>query len=368
MPVFSALRRRLSWILGACGLLVLLIAGSVLTFRIRCAPSDPVPDTSAADAAAAGYWKEWARAEDNSALTLPEWQIVYSAQENGRFVAERGPGTFPYWGSVAQYWQTYCAAYRETKGRYPPNGGYHLMLNVIGVSFTLENGLIGLYEHTVGWFSEMIGGTDTPEDEFAARVAAVYGDFLPTTPWYDFPFAEKIGKLWALPGWWGPSPVRRWERRLWLTAQWGVKAGYGWAMRAATNAAYDAPPTEVAVLVRTPPSTLLTTPRVRKIQDVKPDAILIAVPHYAAFTEVMLPLLRSGLQVERIAGNDEIVMTVLAPRGWVYPGGDAQPILAYDLKSEPRERVALRVPVASLPAVVRAVEASGGEVEHLYDY
>jgi hypothetical protein len=57
---------------------------------------------------------------------------------------------------VGQYWKTYCAAYRETKGRYPPNGGYHLMLTVIGVSFTAEDLMIGAYEHTIGWLSECV--------------------------------------------------------------------------------------------------------------------------------------------------------------------------------------------------------------------
>jgi hypothetical protein len=269
---------------------------------------------------------------------------------------------------VGQYWKTYCAAYRETKGRYPPNGGYHLMLTVIGVSFTAEDLMIGAYEHTIGWLSETIGGTATPEDDFARRVAVAYGDFLPATPWYDFPFAEKIGKLWRLPGWWGPSPVRRWERRLWLTAQWGAKSAYGWALGLATHAAYEDPPTEVAVLVRTPPKDLLKNPNVRKLEDVKPDGLLIAVPHYAAFTDAMLPLIRNGLKVERIAGNDEIVMTVTAPRGWFYPRDDAQAVLELDILTELTERVALRVPVASLGDVVRAVEASGAKVEHLYDY
>ena len=98
---------------------------------------------------------------------------------------------------IGQYWGAYGAACDATRGRYPFEMGYHVMLGVIGVSLTAEYGIKAIYENTVGRTTEWLFSTDTPEDVFAAGVAAEYGQFMHTTPWYQFPFADRLGTLLA---------------------------------------------------------------------------------------------------------------------------------------------------------------------------
>ncbi len=71
-----------------------------------------------------------------------------------------------------------------------------------------------------------------------------------------------------------------------------------------------------------------------------------------------------------IAGNDEILVTAIGPAGRATDVSPAR--IAFRarrcLRIASRVRLALRVPVASLHAVVSRLTAEGMTIEHLYDY
>ncbi|MFC6518551.1 D-arabinono-1,4-lactone oxidase [Undibacterium arcticum] len=90
--------------------------------------------------------KGYKRDEAQTYLTLPEWFLVYSPDEYARFLKTKAPSAFPYFGSIAQFWGYYRDAYTATKDRYPFNWGYHVMVFVIGSSYTVENAIKGIYE------------------------------------------------------------------------------------------------------------------------------------------------------------------------------------------------------------------------------
>ena len=114
--------------------------------------------------------------------------IFWSYQEKANWQRTRLPSRFPYFGAIGQYWSGYCSSWRVVGGKYPFNFGDHLMLAVIGSSFTVEYGLKGLYEETVGRVSEWIaGGAMTDEDRYAASVAADYGAFVANVRFTSFP-------------------------------------------------------------------------------------------------------------------------------------------------------------------------------------
>jgi hypothetical protein len=76
-------------------------------------------------------------------------------------------------GEVRQYWGNYCCISRLTPGKYGFNWGEQIMLVVIGNSFSAEYLMKGLYEKTVGRFSEWTSGVypSTEEDAYAYQVA-----------------------------------------------------------------------------------------------------------------------------------------------------------------------------------------------------
>ncbi len=97
---------------------------------------------------------EHRRGEDQTFLTFPEWYLVHSPAELAQFLnAQRAPSEFPWGGHIGQFWQGYRAVTHETRD-YPFNGGYHVMVSVIGGSTTVEYGLRAAYESTVGRLAE----------------------------------------------------------------------------------------------------------------------------------------------------------------------------------------------------------------------
>jgi hypothetical protein len=69
-----------------------------------------------------------------------------------------------------------------------------------------------------------------------------------------------------------------------------------------------------------------------------------------------------------IAGNDEILLTAIVPRGWTSPA-EGQVVFSAPVLSRPdRARVALRCPVGALRATLTGLKQSGVVIEHVYDY
>jgi hypothetical protein len=289
--------------------------------------------------------------EASTFLTLPEWYIVYNTEEYATFTAGAAPSHFPYGGSITQYWRYYGAACDATAGRYPFSGGNHLMLAVIGSSFSIEYALKGLYENTAGRLSDMLSGHNTAEDALAHSTAVEYGAFMHTVPWYDFPFGAKLSQLWRATPMRGPQMFRKWERRFALTTEYGVKAVYGWLIGLGTHAAYDAVQPTLQAHVQRADGTAAT----------------VTLPRYEAFTAAALGLVHGGARFSDIAGNDEILLTAIVPAG--FEAGALNTILTERLLTDPtRVRIAVRTQVSQLHDVVASVERNGGRIEHLYDY
>lgn len=308
------------------------------------------------------------REEASTFLTLPEWYIVYNTDEYARALTTRPPSAFPYVGSIRQYWRYYGGACRATKGVYPFSGSNHLMLAVIGSSFSLEYAIKGFYENTGGRLAEWIAGHDTPEDAYARQTAAEYGTFMHTVPWYEFPFGQKIKELWTSTPAVGPHMFRKWERRAVLTTEYGAKALYALLIGFGSETTYGTVDTTIGARIQNAGPEVFADGAVKKITET-PTGIVVRIPRYEAFTGRVLSMLRQGVRFVDIAANDEIVITVLAPAGW--SGDNLNALTVVDervLTDVTTRRVALRIPVKELHTVVPRIEAGGARVEHLYDY
>jgi hypothetical protein len=311
------------------------------------------------------------RAEENTYLTLPEWYIVYSAEEYADFLKNKLPSNFPYFSSVGQYWCNYNHMYQITKDRYAFNTGYHFSLLVIGSSFTVEYLIKGFYENTVGRISELLGFYDlSEEDVYASLVAKEYADSLYQTPWYEFPFGSKLAGLWKETSFWGTNFLRKWERKLFLSLEYGVKAIYGAIIKKGSHSAYGVEISETLALVENIPDFILKDePTVRVVKPVDPQLSLVSFPRYELFTKIVPGLMKRGLRFVDIAGNNEILVTAIAPRDWAPDLEDGQFIYAMNILTNPNiKRVALRVPVGSLHETLDNLEAEGVKMEHIYDY
>lgn len=299
---------------------------------------------------------EHRRPEDQTYLTFPEWFLVFSPVEYAQFVKTDSPSEFPFRGHVQQFWQSYAAVTRATQARaYPFNGGYHVMILVIGTSTTFEYAVRSGYETIFGRLAELTTSTRTAEDEYGARVAQDYVDFINERPWYEFPFWSKLRGLWSDVPATGEGMLRKYERRYALTTEYGVKAIYGWVIGLGAQASYDAPISSTAVVasVASQPATLQLLPR------------------YAAFTAAATQLARGGANFSEVAGNGEsadLLISVLVPVGWQLPPHATELFQQPILTQPSTRRIALVVPVAQLGVTLREFDATHAHIEHVFDY
>lgn len=341
---------------------------------------------------------DYNRTPESTYLTIPEWYEVFSYQEYADAInPDNGsrPSQFQYAHSIGQLWSLYCMAYHHTDGTYPFNGGNHLMIGVIGTSFSVEYGVKGAYEDTIGWLTEW-DSTTTPEDHYAHAVAADYGTFVETEPWYRYPFGSKAIGIWKDTPLCGDHMHRKVERKMFLTTEYGVKWAYAGLIRAATGAIYGAPPENDyvwALDVHGDPTSVAgvrVAQTLRAPTDAQPqgsgdpgappgntdstdastgDYILI-LPHYQGFTDGIPQLAARGAHFEQLSGNDRIIATLQAPTGWTPPDATATVLLQrQDVVTKPGiDRVVLLVPTRTLSDLLNALPAQHVAVEHLFDY
>ncbi|MES2213546.1 MAG: hypothetical protein V4473_01745 [Patescibacteria group bacterium] len=357
--------------------LFFLIVGIILavSFNARCSSvqpnfktiNDQIPEQIKI---AENNIQNYSRTEETTYLSFPEWYLVFNPQEYGIYIGAHKPSEFPYFTSIHQFWSGYCDVYGITKKNYPFNGGDHLTEVVIGTSFTVEYGIKGAWENTVGRISEWTAdGEQTEEDFFAAKVAQDYGNFIPTKPWYEFPFGQRFGQLWTQTPFFGQHFLRKIERKIFLSFEYGMKSVYALVIRVATHAVYGVADTEVYVSATHVPDSIFQNPQIRMVSDLGNDKYIIAVPHYQGFTDTVPGLAMKGLLFVDIAGNDEILVTAVAPQSWKFDLPDGSLLFTMNMMTDDsQKRIVLQVPVRSLGQILIQLKTEEVRIEHLYDY
>jgi hypothetical protein len=366
------MRRRLRRILVAIvTLIVLAVVVPMAYIEGSCRPG-PGAAASASPGAALPPITEtgYRRKQANTLFTFPEWYIVYSFEDFGRFLDHGSESGFNYPAHITGFWRSFC-----TINRAVPDTGESLfdvksMIYVIGVSYSAEYAIKGAYENTIGRITEWIrSAARTPQDDYARAVLQDYAAFLYTIPWYKYPFSEKLHGLTAIstPT---PSLVRTWERGFALGAEYFVKIGYAWLIQKALDASSDDEPREIMFVVSTlPPDALAREPRIKLIRTLTPDWQLVQTPRYKDFTEIVQGLLDQGRNLAEVAGNHEILITVIAPKAAKLAVKGAPELFSLDLDARPGfRRAGLRARIDRLVDINRDLKAAGATIEHFYDY
>ena len=305
-------------------------------------------------------------------LTYPEWSIVHAYEDLAGVTRDRGEEHFDYWRAVGSYWSSLCSLSRVASSRGEIALDMKAMLYIIGVSFSGEMAVKGLYETTFGRLTAWLRGPErTPDDRYAVRVAEDYAAFLRQTPWYEYPFVTTLTTYWSQTGTDTPSLVRTIERRIALSFEWGVKAVYAKAMGllAAASPARLSIDTIISGIDR---ATLAADKDVI-IKGERPEGLIAETPRYRAYTEFMQRVAAAGGTVREIAGNDRIFVTVVSDGARRTPDamfdGKARFLFSVPVQAAPgRERLGLELPVADLAAFIRTAPALGLTFEHAYDY
>lgn len=358
------MKKRWKLAIGLGGLLLATILVPIAYVETACrGPSDTVrPDEPYQRRLTAG---PGLRKEARTWLTYPEWHIVYSAESYGRFLDKRPPSAFPYFRHIGGFWSSYCALNKVTSASAGTSEA-KVMIYTIGISYTIELGLKGLYEKTVGRLFEWVAGSASAGDLYSARVQQRYGTFMHETPWYEFPFGEALRGLWATRE--TRQYVRNGERRAALSVEYGVKAGYAGIIGWASQSTLGPDQRTLRMLLPAGADPASVDPRIRIVGRTGEGLPVAEVPRYAQLTDILARLAEAGIDPVEIAGNDDIFVTILAPTAAPPPPGAAV-LLSMPLDDRAGwRRLGLSTKVARLGPLLRAVRAGGGEIEHVYDY
>ena len=305
------------------------------------------------------------RVEANTYLTYPEWHIVYAYDGLAEALKRGDEHAFDYGSSVMGFWRSTCALMRVADEHGGADWGTRSTIHTIGVSFTAEMALKAAYEETIGRVTAWLRGSEkTPQDKAVARMATDYSAFLRQTPWYEYPFGREARALWAAPASWS---VRAWERRLGVGLEFTVKAGYAKVLAGAVAA------TEPAVLVIRSVVSGLDRAALEEMADVKvvgPRAggLEIETPRYDRLTRILADIARRGGAVREIAGNDDIMVTLIVPANAESRVRHGRVILRTRREGFSSHRLIVDVKVADLAALLKAYPLADPGLEHVFDY
>ncbi len=310
------------------------------------------------------------RPEEGTYLTFPEWYLVFNPQEYAEFIKTNPPSEFPYFASIGQFWNGYCQVYSMTKNNYDFNVGNHLMIGVIGTSFTVEYAMKGIYENTFGRLTEWISADKkTAEDEYEAKVAKEYGDFIPNKPFYEFTYGDKLVGMWGKTNLWDENMLRKWERKLSFSFEYGVKAIYGWLIGLGTHAVYGVADEVVYAIVERATEDVFQDSRVKKVKDLGEGSYVITLPHYQGFTDVAPLLAKQNVEFKDIAGNNEILISVIKPNLELDELKGVNYSFEMNILTKPGfKRLVFQARVEDLSAILQQIGSAGYILEHLYDY
>ena len=308
------------------------------------------------------------RRPDQTYLTYPEWFLVFGPAEYAESMRTRTATTFPLTTHIHQAWECYAAVSDQLVGNYPPYDEYNTTIRVINISSTFEFGVKSAYEAVIGRITDIGTGTiATEEDRFAARFAQDYIDFIYFVPWYEFDFIKQAKILWRDVPWLGAHPLRKLERRFFLTSEILTKAAYGWANKIAAHTAYG---TELlvtyVVLERAPAGKMAGV----TIKQTYPDGSVLAEwPRYGPFTPLAVEAARQGIAFREIAGNrTAILVSAVGPATWE-PAGKAVSLFSQSIPTKPgQRRWAIATPVAELHTTLKRIADAGLTVEHVFDF
>jgi hypothetical protein len=115
-------------------------------------------------------------------------------------------------------------------------------------------------------------------------------------------------------------------------------------------------------------SDIAADKRITVVRTLANGASVIETPRYRAFTEVLAGLAARRRTIVEIAGNDDVLITVLSPPGLAAASLGKQ-LFEVPVQARPGwRRIGLDVKMASLAEVIRRLGDGGMELEHVYDY
>ena len=309
--------------------------------------------------------KQYYRGEEQTFLTIPEWYLVFNPKEYADFLESgSNPSDFPFLTSLDEYWRLYDIVTYLTKNAYQKNDEYMTMLQVIGVSTSIEYLIKSLYENTIGRFTAFtMNDKGTEEDKIIKQAHRAYSDLIYHKAWYEFDFAFWLGQIWSKPDFFGSNMIRKFERKIFFSLEFLVKTLYAKLIEFGAKTAYEESDNFIYAIT----TDSEEFPNEVKVIAQDNDLALIAIPRWGPFSILVPKMIDKGIRFQEISGNDEIVITGLFKNKLSDELTTIKLFSSRVVSDEKLKRYAFLVPITKLHEYIKFIKESG-ELEHIFDY
>lgn len=230
--------------------------------------------------------------------------------------------------------------------------------------------LKGVYENTLGRLARWTASRETPEEALIRDAHRAYAKLIYDEPWYKFPFWAWAKRVWTEAPFFGQNFIRKIERKLFFTLEFGFKALYAKLIGFGAQTAYEPSDGLVIMHVRADAKTLgAIDERIKLLKDFGSRDLVITVPRWGAFTEIVPKMASHRVEFVEISGNDDILLSAIAsndanvksvPMTFLFSSMVVAP--------EHRTRMVYAAKVAELVKALRLMPESKLQLEHIYDY
>ncbi|GAB0174962.1 MAG: hypothetical protein HHAS10_08410 [Candidatus Altimarinota bacterium] len=261
------------------------------------------------------------RRTGNTFMSIPEWYIVTLSADYTKWLEEgKNPSDFPYFHYLSDMWYMYGRITAIMDGKIPRDYEYHTMVQVIGLSTTLEFGSKAIYELTLGRITSFFG-YNTQEDRYYRDFSRKYVNFILLRPWYEFPFRE-LREGFRL----REYSIRGIERFAIISIELYLKEKYAKLIEDAAHSNFATPDIWTSLEGNFSKKTISTL-------GLKAEEMTggIRIPRYYPFTEIFPDIIENREnRVYSIAGNKYIVSEFLGAEQ------DTNAFLSFPLPTEPK--------------------------------
>ncbi|MEM0947242.1 MAG: hypothetical protein AAGK37_07530 [Pseudomonadota bacterium] len=299
------------------------------------------------------------RPESRTLLTYPEWHIVHAYEDYGRVIDTGDPHSYRFLSGISGFWGSLCALSKASGQLGEVDTATKQMVYVIGVSFTAELMLKAAYEETFGRIFATVRGSDrAPLDDLSAGQAKDYAKFLQQTPWYRWDFEGDAAALADA----ATTALRDRERNFALGLEYQAKAAYAKAIAAAIEQT-GPDDLKLHMIITGLPEAMLNQIEGVEVIAVRDAGIEIKTVRYRELTLLIQSLANRGVDFVEIAGNDQIMLTVISSIA-------SHPEAMYSRARQGSDdyRHLVLNDVAQLGNTLRALRDGSARLEHIHDY
>lgn len=313
--------------------------------------------------------KQHNRTEDQTLLTYPEWFLVFSPEEYVDFTKNNPPHLFPFKEHINQFWHSYDSLSKEIKKQgYKDNKEYNEMINIIGWSTTIEYNIRYFYEISIGNLSWTVGKEKlTNEDKYYNNCYSKYVEFIKLEPWYKFDFLSYIIPMWSISGDKEQSLIRRYERKIAMTLDFGFKSIYGRLIGLGATNNYEKPIFYTTVEFEKELNKKIKVERLNKEKNI------YLFPRYQLFTESMKELIsfeknnQEYFKIKKIAGNSNyILVSIISDNFYLNDNIIYKNIIS---TNQNKTRYLLKIDINDFDInLSKLIENKSITIEHIFDF